>query len=273
MPITVEEKFESRHQNKDATELIYIIKGVEEGDDDDAAALAALNATSPTEYNGKVRDDSEVEPLGPELWLGTARYKPYELSYVPPDSPGFVRISLSTVGGSGLRRFSFETVQSLGTNKVDHKGAINVNADGVAEGVQIPMPAFHFTVKKVFYASDLPDVRDLYIVRTNTRPFCVVDSRTGYRLDFEAGECLFLGVEMPEARADGCVELTYLFEASPNEENQTWRGIAGINKKGWEYTWFEDQQLPDGTKGTSTTAKAAYTERVHYQGDFAVLGI
>ncbi len=73
MAIEVVEKFESRESttgDSASVELTYIITGT----DDDVAAKAALGATAPSTYDDLIRQSRAIEPLGPELWLGRARY-------------------------------------------------------------------------------------------------------------------------------------------------------------------------------------------------------
>ena len=73
MPIRVLEKFESRQATQGdnaAVELAYVISGTE----DDSAAKTALRDAAPIWYDGLVRQNLQIEPLGPALWDAKVRY-------------------------------------------------------------------------------------------------------------------------------------------------------------------------------------------------------
>jgi len=140
----------------------------------------------------------------------------------------------------------------------------------------IHVPVFNFTAVKVWASDDLPSLGMIYSLtaKTNNATFTVTDSVTGLTVTLNAGECLFLGSDFGDARADGGVEFTYEFSALPNKTGLSVGDIAGIAKKGWEYMWvrYEPAEV-GGLKVLGQKPKAVYVERVYDSGDFSGLGL
>ena len=67
MPITIDEKFDSREATESespTTELLYVVQGT----DDDLQVKALVAATSPATYAGLVRDSYTIKTLGGGVW-------------------------------------------------------------------------------------------------------------------------------------------------------------------------------------------------------------
>ncbi|MGE3809332.1 MAG: hypothetical protein AB7K24_32100 [Gemmataceae bacterium] len=145
------------------------------------------------------------------------------------------------------------TIASGVVNKVNFQGAINVRQQGtkeVAEGVEISIPQFSFTLKGIF-RPPLPAnfVTRVYKLTAHVNSDRVMIYAHGALLTFEAGELLFRGAT-GGIREGGDVELMMNFVAS---ENAFLEGIIenaiddfnnpvdGITKKGHEYLWFRYQ--------------------------------
>jgi hypothetical protein len=268
MPITVEEKFESRQVTmgtNPSAELRYTVRGT----DDDVAARVALEGASPTVYdlyNDGLwlvpRDSATVEPVGNDLWEGIVRY-----SLSPQENESI--FSFDTGGGTQHITQSLQTVASHappGKTAPDFKGAIGVTDDSV-EGVDITVPVYTFSETHF-----LPDAlvtpaykATLFALtgRVNNAPW----------KGFALGEVLFLGAAGSK-RGLGPWEISYRFAASPNVTGLTVGEITGVAKKGWEYLWVRYADAEDTVaKALVKKPIAAYVERVYEYGDFSLLGI
>ncbi len=103
MPVTVEEKFESRQVTtgtSPSVELRYNVRGT----NDDVAARSALVAAAPSLYDpwgtGLLflpRETITIQPVGDELWEGIVRYAPI------PQTQDAV-FSFDTGGGQRVER-------------------------------------------------------------------------------------------------------------------------------------------------------------------------
>jgi len=267
MPITVTEKFESRDSTtgSDASvELLYNVWGT----DDDLAAKAALEAQAPATYDGLVRKSCSVEPVGPELWEGTARYQRPENNRSVPETGDSV-FSFDTGGGTQHITQSLATVAKYapaGKTAPDFKGAVGVTHDNV-EGVDITLPVYNWA--ETHYLADAAVTGDYKGTLFSLTGKVNNDTFKG----FDAGECLFLGASGSK-RGDDDWEIAFRFAASPNKTNLTIGDITGIDKKGWEYLWVRYADAEDGAaKAIVKRPVAVYVEKVYEYGDLSGLGI
>ena len=270
MPITVEEKFDSRRVTRgqnDSVELAYLVRGT----DDDVEAREALEAESPPVHDGLPRLSVGIEPVGPSLWDGVARYGPLNIESAPPPATGESIFSFDTVGGTQRITQSRETIDSYarpGETAPDFQGAIGVTQDGV-EGVDIAVPVYNFA--ETHYLADAvvtPQFKGAVFALTGKV------NNAAFK-GFAAGEVLFLGASgSKRGSSGGDWEIAFRFAASPNATNLTIGEITGINKKGWEYLWVRYADAVDDTAGALVKRPvAAYVERVYESGNFALLGI
>jgi hypothetical protein len=270
MPIEVREKFESRRLVKAANgtnssaELAYIVIGT----DDDIAAHNALEAEAPATYATLPRQSVQIEPLGPGLWEGQARYG---LSGGGGGTPtGESTFQFDTGGGTQHITQSLATLQRVpapGMVAPDFQGAIGVSTDGV-EGIDITVPVYHFA--ETHYKPDNQITGAYKGVLFNLTGKVNGDGFRG----FAPGEVLFLGASGSKrgSGAEADWEITYRFAASPNVTGLSIGPINGINKKGWEYLWvrYADQE-DTAAKAIVKRPIAAYVERVYESGSFAAL--
>jgi hypothetical protein len=277
MAVTVTEKFESRPTTIGRSSTIDLRYNVA-GTDDDQAAWTALAAAAPAAYNGLVRESVAIEPVGPGLWDGTARYVPAGKVERNPPAVGETAVTFDTSGGSQHITQSITTVGRHGMSgdtAPDLGGAIGVTHDAV-EGVDITVPVFNFTVTKVFASGSLPNPGTIFALtgKVNSGAFSVTDSRTGLTISLAAGECLFRGGQFSGQRGDGSAEFSYAFAGSPNRTNITIGSITVPSKKGWEYLWVRYvDTVDDGAKALVKKPRHAYVEKVYEDGDFSGLGI
>ncbi|MCC6427321.1 MAG: hypothetical protein IT435_10935 [Phycisphaerales bacterium] len=268
MPITVTEKFESRKSTKGdnpSAELVYTVRGT----NDDLAARAQAETTSPATYDTLPRQSVSVEPVGDELWEAVVRYGRTQSSLPTPAESIF---SFDTGGGSQHITQSMDTVSShaaSGTTAPDFQGAIGVTADGV-EGVDITVPVYQFS--ETHYFADAA-VTGAY---KGTLFSLTGKVNSGAFKGFQPGEVLFLGATGSKRGTDpdDDWEITFRFAASPNATGISIGSINGISKKGWEYLWvrYADQE-DTGSHAIVKRPVAAYVERVYDEGNFTGLGI
>ncbi len=268
MPITVDEKFDSRQVtigSRPTAELRYTIRGTA----DDVAARTALEGAAPVVYDlyGDglsllPRDSASVEPLGTDLWEGVVRY-----GVVPQEDES--TFSFDTAGGSRHITQSKETVGAYappGVTPPNFQGAIGVTGDSV-EGVDITVPVYQFAETHYLPDALVTPAYKLTLFQLTGRV------NDGAWKGFAAGEVLFLGASGAK-RGLGPWEITYRFAAGPNESDLTVGAITGIAKKGWEYLWVRYADTEDtAAKALVKQPLAAYVERVYEEGDFAGLGI
>lgn len=268
MPVTVDEKFESRQVTtgtSPAVELRYVIRGT----NDDRVARAALVAGSPALYDpwgsGLLflpRDTITIQPLGDELWEGIVHYGP-----VPQTTESV--FSFDTGGGTQHVTHSLATVGRCappGKTAPDFQGAIGVTADSV-EGVDITVPVYQFA--ETHY---LPNTTVTPAYKATLFALTGKVNSAAFK-GFAAGECLFLGAAGAK-RGQGDWEIAFRFAASPNVTNLAIGDITGISKKGWEYLWVRYADSEDAiAKALVKKPIGVYVEQVYPYGDLNALGI
>ena len=94
MPITIDETYRSREGtegDQPSAELRFVIQGT----DDDSIVRSLLLAYSPRDYLGLSRTGVTFEPLGGEIWEGTAQYSKQEAQFTFDTGGGTQHISQS----------------------------------------------------------------------------------------------------------------------------------------------------------------------------------
>ena len=120
MPITIDEKFDSREATESespTTELLYVVQGT----DDDLQVKALVAATSPATYAGLVRDSFTIKTVGGGVWECSVQYVKLE-----SDS----QFTFDTGGGTQHVSQAIETINSYpapGEIAPDFESAIGVN--------------------------------------------------------------------------------------------------------------------------------------------------
>lgn len=255
--------------------LSYYVKGAI----DEADALTAVGATAPDFYLGLARQGRRAKPIGNDQYVVTARYS-NDVSNDTQDDPGSSitpptesSYQFSTGGGSETMFVSLQTMQGLAAPGIpnptvpDYDGGINVTDDG-AQGVERTVPVFNFS--ETHYKTSA-QVTQAYIGSLFALTGTV---NTAAFKGFAAGEVLFLGASGSKRGAFGDWELTYNFAASPNITNGTVGTFTGVNKQGWDYLWFQFEDIED-TSAKQLVRRPAYlfVERVYRRTDFSLLAI
>ena len=272
MPVTVQEKFESRQSTSEQdpnagvvpsqVERAYIVSGT----DDDIVAKSSLAAATPTLYGGLVRQTLQVEPVGPDMWEGVVRYGKAENQQSEPGESSF---AFDTGGGTQHITQSLQTIGRYPNNAPDFGGAIGVTHDNV-EGVDITIPVYQFSETHYLPASVVtPSYRGTLFYLTGK-------VNSGSFRGLQPGECLFLGASGSRrgtSAADDW-EITFRFAGSPNVSGLQVGDIGGINKKGWEYMWVRYQDAEDEDAHVLIKKPiAVYIEKVYEQANLGGLGI
>ena len=257
MPITIDETYRSREGtegDQPSAELRFVIQGT----DDDAIVRSLLLASSPKKYLGLRRTGVTFEPLGGDIWEGTAQYSKQLSQFTFDTGGGTQHISQSrgTVGGYA----------APGEVAPDFGGAIGVNEDQVA-GTDITVPVYNFT--ETHYIDDLLVTEDYKLILFNLTG----KVNDGTFKGFAKGELLFLGASGSKQGKDDW-EITFRFAASPNVANLSLGAITGIAKEGWHYLWVRFTDDVDLASHTLIKRPvSAYVEQVYAYGDFSSLGI
>ena len=281
MPITVVEKAVSRPQwagDQKSVDLLYAIRGTE----DDAEALAALASEAPSAYGGLVRQSWGVEPVGCDLWDGTARYGPAKQSRLDDLEVGEVTLRTRSGGGSETVVVPLAAMSAYAPSGETAPAAELIGDDGHGNiaGVTVDAWRYEFEVRKVFEsgAAAPTEVTLAGLANhVNDDTFSVTDSRTGRTVTAAAGECRFRGHEAGTAREDGAFEVLYQFEIIPNRAEFTIPGttitVTG-GKKGHTYLWTREEQVEDASAHRlRARIIGAYVAQVYPEGDFDGLDI
>ena len=269
MPITLREKIDSRQSQEGESPSVTLLYDLDGTADDIAAKALALSST-PSEYDGLVRQSVGLEPQEVDSVTDTGRWL-VTVQYGQEQYPqtGESTFSFDTGGGTQHITQSLQTINRYappGKTAPDFKGAIGVTHDSV-EGVDITVPVYQFS--ETHYLAD-EVVTEQY---RGTLFFLTGKVNSAAFRGLAAGECLFLGASGSK-RGQGDWEITFRFAASPNVTGLTVGDIVNINKKGWEYLWvrYADAE-DDNAKALVKKPVAAYVEKVYDSGDFSGLGL
>lgn len=262
MPVTIDEKFDSRESTEGvespSVDLLYVVQGT----DDDVTVKATVEATIPIIYAGLPFQDYHISPQGAGVWDISVRYGKKE-----PKETGESSFSFDTGGGTTHITQSLQTINKyapVGKIAPDFKGAIGVTHDSV-EGTDVTIPVYSFTETHYIPIALVTGAYKAALFGLTGRT-----NNAGFK-GFAIGEVLFLGASGSQ-RGEDDWEITFRFAASPNVTGLTIGDINGIDKKGWEYIWVRYADVED-QKVLVKQPIAVYVEKVYEEGNFAGLGI
>jgi len=153
------------------------------------------------------------------------------------------------------------------SNKVD-AGIIGFNGESI-DGVDISAPVIEFTEEWIFTPAQFsPFYRKiLYLISWTS-------NGTAFR-EYAAGEVLFAGASA--TKRNGFWYVTFRFRVHRNIQQSilTSSGTVEVIKGGWEYMWFEYENVPGSSSSQpiKQSIKAAYVAKVYKSSDFNSLGI
>lgn len=266
MTATVQEQFRKTSGDQYARSIGYIVKDAASDND----ALDAVEDYAPLTYDGLKRSGISIEEIRwPDLWEATATYSKIEKK--PPPESGSVEYSFDVGLESQKILQSFSTVNrytASGVALTDFKKSIAVDADGVAQGVDVKVPT---SVFQLTYYPTFAIVTTDY--QKAVRDLCGKVNSTTFR-GHAAGEVLFLGCG-GKAKNPTDWELTYRFEVRPNRTGITIGSITNIACDGWDLLWVYYSKSTDATSNRYIQSPTQVNvERIYERADFAtILGI
>ena len=262
MPVTIDEKFDSRESTvgieSPSIDLLYVVQGT----DDDGTVRSTVEATIPIVYGGLPFQDYHISPQGAGVWEVSARYGKKD-----PKETGESSFSFDTGGGTTHVTQSLQTVNKYapaGKIAPNFKGAIGVTHDSV-EGTDVTIPVYNFTETHYIPIALVTGAYKATLFGLTGRT-----NNAGFK-GFAIGEVLFLGASGSQ-RGEDDWEITFRFAASPNVSGLSVGDINAIDKKGWEYLWVRYADAEDENVLVKQPI-AAYVEKVYDEGNFAGLGI
>lgn len=266
MAITVREMGRSRsiseNRNGDGEgTLAYVASGSTDVDDIELAVLTKAPAT----FRDMKLDSYSINPLKGDSWDAKLKYNTRKLD------DGEYRISFDTTGAMARVTQAFDytdyTIPGTSSTAKDSKGAIQVNAEGRVEGVDVGIGQLNLTVRARIPADFITqDYIDALTDLTYTTNF---ESYLGYA----AGRLLFLGVQ-GDITIGQSTDLNFMFAVGRHIEDLTLGEIEGIDKAAHDYIWitYEDQE-DDNSNSLVSVPKHVHVDQVYLPGNFNLLYI
>lgn len=295
MPITLVETWESREANVSAQGGGETLRFVATGTTDEAELYVYVEEATAGYWNGFVRADIRLSPMGGPNWRVEVVYGPTgagggdqpvgESSGIggtpttTPTAPGEEEAlgggySFDTAGGTTHITQALADIASAfapGEEVQDYQRAIGVTEDGVA-GVDIFTPNLEWsrTVNR-------PTMTTAYLKRLRDYTGSI---NNGDFYGFHAGEVLFLGASGTFTQGQGW-SITYKFAVSKNittleitddvilDANPLNNGYA---KLGWQYVWVRYRATLQGNE-VAPRPVSAHVVDVYDSNTFDNLGI
>lgn len=261
----VSTRFKTTSGDQNQRQIGYLVKDALS----DIDALDALELEAPLKYDGLTRSGISIEEIKwPSTWEATVTYTRKDKS---PAETGESEFSFDIALDSQRILTSNSTISRYvpaGTALTDFQKAINVDSDGVANGVDVRVPTSAFTLA---YYPEVAIVTTAY--QKAVRDLCGKVNSTTFR-GHAAGEVMFVGCS-GKARNITDWELVYRFEVKPNRTGITIGNITGISVDGWDVLWVYYGKATDATSSRYIQkAVQVNVERVYDRANFAaVLGI
>jgi hypothetical protein len=261
MTTVVRELFKSRENTLAAAPgesngvLTYIVKGTTS----ETTARAAVLASLPALWDGKIFRSIQTERLAPSKWLCQANYddKEEELDV------GEWRISFDIAGGT-VKKMVALAERRYPNDAPDLKGAINVQ-DGKVQGMDLPVGAFKFSI----HFRQPRAVITLAYARTLASLVGKVCDGTFH--GFGAREVMFLGARGQQgSKVDPTID--YDFLAGEHLTNFNLGGITVALKEAHEHLWCKFADAIDADELVQQPV-AIYVDTVAEEADFAALAV
>jgi hypothetical protein len=247
-----------------------------EGTDDDGIALKALQQLAVPVLGGLIRKECVIDQYhADETFLASVVW-----GRMQRPEKGKKLFSFDT-GGERVRitqAIEQKGYAAEGKKAADHKGAIAVDKDGRAQGVDIETSAFAFTVTGSIPHGTMNRayVRTLFEAtgKVNHDPWSILTD-DGVVLDFLAREAKLLRVTGSKQTEDDW-ELRFDFDALPSKKNFKVGDITIAEKAGWDYLWVQYEESVDEDakpKSVVVRPKFAYVGQVFETYDYSRLGL
>jgi hypothetical protein len=269
MPITIEERFNSRTGDTDGSiEYQYILEGSDDAEElRDALRDHVLVDPGDTVEGLPFKSVGLVEQLKDELWVGRAVWalKQAQKGNIPATNASI--FAFDTTGGSALIRTSLQVISSTAASGTPptNSGAINQG-----DGIEIVRPKYEFSVTKFQPNSVVTSTyKDTVYALTGQ-----VNNGT-YTIDgqsFAAGTLLFMGAAGSKREDEDDWEIRYSFAASPNRTSVPVGPITVPSVGGWQVLDVLFRQ-DESQSSLVRTPIAAYVHRVYESGSFSGLAL
>lgn len=187
---------------------------------------------------------------------------------IPRLDVGDIRIRIAGSGSTARLTHDLGTVEVQGDLTIaELAGAINVNQDGEAEGVDVYIPTDSMTIERGLAPGTLTLA---YIANLRAARGRVNDATWQ---GFAAGEVLFTDYEASSGNAE-VDRISYTFELEPNINGFQTAGYTFVNKKGHDYVSIGTAVKYDKTKNVKyPVARWAAIHQVYLRANFtSVLG-
>lgn len=177
---------------------------------------------------------------------------------------GEYRIRVSGSGSTVTMTHDLETVEVQGDlTSGELKGAINVNQDGEAQGVDVYIPSLSMSVERSMASGTLTFAYIAGLEATRG----TVNSATWN--GFAAGEVLFTDFEASSGNTE-MDRISFTFEIEPNVASYLIAGYTFSSKQGHDYVDVGQSVKYDKTKNIRyPVARWAAIHRVYRRSDFA----
>jgi hypothetical protein len=191
----------------------------------------------------------------------------------------FWRYSFAT---ENVHIYSAYSQTKYGTNAREANNLINLDDEGIPQGVDVLSPSIQLEVIKYWGVDSIT----IELLRNIQQALTKVYNGSTYFYGLRAGECIFLGVDVPEkSETDILVPLTYKFGVRRNLDSSDLSGqyvdiddesvidISG-GKKGFQHIWAD--AVGDATEEDATTkfgCRGVYVDTVYEEDNFSGLGL
>lgn len=231
------------------------------GSDDVGAIETAVQNYLPERSDGMLLDYYDIDVMGdrPTDWEVDAVYTTERLD------EGEYEFSFSTAGNSTQTITQAIAYEDYGDPYFDSKGAINLDDDNRAQGVDVGIPQLAITCR-----ARIPGVflTNAYIQELVALTYTRNDKKF---FEYEEGELLFLGTNttiIPGRSTDMHFEFLY----DKKVTGLSIGGIDNIEKPGHDYLWVRHKDV-EGTNGIERQVFSVHVDQIHEFGDFDILKV
>jgi hypothetical protein len=274
MPITVQERHQSRKAGDDWREFAYIVTGTD-------SEVEALNAVPGAQYISiphpegslylplvlarSVTVEQQIDGPNKDLhtWYATVRYETQSSGNNENNNTGGdLNYSISVTAHTANVKVAIEQpAPKLASGESDPKfgnyiGVVGPPGNQTIQGVDCIFPQATLEIERKYSRSAWNNRVKSIIGRVGT-------VNAGGFEGFGEEEVLFAGARVSRGRSEVAASYQFLISLT---ENVDIPGIGGVSKKGWRYIWVYSRPADDGI---GTKAIAAYVSRVYRRVSFA----
>lgn len=264
MAITTVEKVESRAYRANAAdqwfERIFIIDGTE-----DPYIARAFGPQIGDTWSGDliVNEQAIIPLMGADACRAVIKYRSPELAAKEEPLTGEIEWDVAAETENVIRAEFGQTHYPSGEDVGDLIGVDGENVTGVDK-----------RVPKSQYVED-HDVNELALTAVYWRrimDYSGTINNAHWKI-WAKGEVLFLGARIVR-RGKGQNRARFSFLVSPNAtiQIQTTSGVQNVEKRGWEYLWFERLKTTSGGR-IKMEVKAVHVASIYDANNFLNLGI